>query len=158
MMGFIQGTAVVMEDGTPRPVENVALGERVMLGGQVQGVCARASRDICLYKSTAMDASTPIFAEAQDGFKWVRVKDLKDHKSIDVGTGTVVYGLITQGNVVIAGELICSDMAEHPKRHLFDAAQAIEAMNADKSRQGQLREIIGEFQTQRLRNKMKSGE
>jgi hypothetical protein len=102
------GTMIRMEDGTLKDVEQLKIGDRVLLGGAVIGCGKVLAEDMFIYKGTLVNARHAVF---EDG-RWMRVIDSADAIYADVKAPVLVYPVVTENHLLVCEGYICADLAE----------------------------------------------
>lgn len=101
------GTPIVMEDGSTKNVEDIRIGDRVFMGGEVMGRGEGRGRDIYAYRGTKLTGTHAVFENG----KFIRVADSKVAERQDMD-GTLIYPLMTERHLLVTPNYICADFAE----------------------------------------------
>lgn len=123
---YIAGTLVRMSDGTLKPVEEIELGDDLLLGGDVLGRGEAYGVDLRRYRGTVVEASHAVF---EDG-RFIRVRDSALGQERVAGHA-IVYPIVTTTHVMVLETHIAADFAEIDNAYHINDAQRIEALNAD---------------------------
>ena len=86
---FLAGTPVTMEDGSIKHIEDIQLGDRVKLGGLVDGLGSFLAEDIYDYKGVYVAGSHAVL---EDG-EWKRVENTIHGKPLNDNNTHIVYTL-----------------------------------------------------------------
>ncbi|MEW6451921.1 MAG: hypothetical protein AB1490_14790 [Pseudomonadota bacterium] len=132
------GTLIAMNDGTYKPVEQLKMGDEVLLGGTVLGRGEVMASDLYSYRGTVLNGRHAVF---EDGC-WVRVQDSAQATLLDMEP-TPVYPVVTANHLLVCEQYICADLAEMDKD--IGAVGRLAAMNADTERNNELRRAEERF-------------
>ena len=109
---FEAGTPILMEDGTYKNVEDIEIGDRLMLGGMVTATGKALTNQLYQYKGTRVNGDHTVY---EDG-KWLRVMDSELSVPVDMteypDEVTIVYPLVTEKHLYATKEFICADLVE----------------------------------------------
>ena len=101
-----------MEDGTYKNVEDIEIGDRLMLGGMVTATGKALTNQLYQYKGTRVNGDHTVY---EDG-KWLRVMDSELSVPVDMteypDEVTIVYPLVTEKHLYATKEFICADLVE----------------------------------------------
>lgn len=152
---FAEGTPVVMEDGTVKAVNDIEIGDRVLLGGLVYGRGEVLSDEMYIYDKLLVSGSHAVFEETTLGYKWIRVRDSNKAQKVDLGHGGTVkvYPIVNEHMLMVTNNTISADMAEVPNTELYSDTKRIEVLNSQTERNKWLVEVIQAYQTEKLRKK-----
>jgi hypothetical protein len=128
----VAGTPIAMADGTYKPVEQLKIGDEVLLGGQVLGRGEVMASDLYSYRGTVLNGRHAVF---EDG-RWVRVEQSAYAMQLDAPP-TTVYPVVTANHLLVCEQYICADLAEMDED--IGAVGRLAAMNADTRRNLDLR-------------------
>lgn len=126
---YVAGTLIRMSDGTLKAVEEIELGDDLMLGGDVLGRGEAYGVDLRHYRGTVVESNHAVF---EDG-KFIRVRDSIHGQLRFVGDARV-YPIVTMTHVMVLKTHIAADFAEIEDAYHINDAQRIEALNADLDR------------------------
>lgn len=115
MFCHAKGTMIVMYDGTPKAIEALRIGDKVMLGGAVIGTGQVIATDLFRYRGTIVNGRHAVF---EDG-RWLRVEDsplavayTPTYVESCDPSYQVVYPIVTENHLLACEEYICADFAE----------------------------------------------
>lgn len=107
---FLEGTPIAMEDGTFKNVEDLNLGDNTYMGGMVTACGKALAVELVEYKGHFTSINHAVF---QDG-QWVRAKDLKDSKFIQLDLPVIVYPIVNEKHILITdNQTVYADLIEH---------------------------------------------
>lgn len=105
---FAPGTMITMEDGSEKPIQQVKIGDRVKMGGEVYCTqMAKYGHSCYEYNGVHVTGQHAVF---EDG-KWVRIKDAKKAVSLNYNL-TTVYNLGVETHKLIVNGVLFSDLHE----------------------------------------------
>lgn len=134
---FVDGTPVIMADGSHKNVEDIKLGDDLLLGGKVFGVGTAYCDEIVNYKNAVLSAKHAVF---EDG-KWLRAEESEHSIPIEVEGQVVVYPIVCANNVLCTPWFISADVFEVPEemQEGLTSESAIEWLNSQVERNEWLR-------------------
>ena len=89
---FLAGTPITMEDGSIKHIEEIQLGDRVKLGGLVDGLGSFLAEDIYDYKGIYVAGSHAVYENGE----WKRVENTIHGKPLNDNKTHIVYTLGTE--------------------------------------------------------------
>ena len=111
---FLAGTLITMADETKKPIEEIDLMEKVAVGGYVGGVGKFMAEDIYDYHNVKVSGTHLV----NENDKWIRVRESKYAKPLDMGTQTV-YALGTEHRRLLINKILFTDYLETKEQELF---------------------------------------
>lgn len=134
-----RGTLVMLADTSMKPIEEVVLGDNLMLGGRVTARGeALMTEDMFTYRGVVVSGSHAVF---EDG-RFLRVRDSDLAQPIEVPPqGIVVYPLVTERHLMMLDSHIAADFNETDDGSEVPASERLETMNADIERNRFLADI-----------------
>jgi hypothetical protein len=102
------GTLIAMSDGSTKPVEQLVIGDDVLLGGKVTGRREVPSTDFYSYRGTVLTGGHAVF---EDGV-WLRVEHSQHATRLEDQSSRMVYPMWTENHLLVCEQYICSDFAE----------------------------------------------
>jgi hypothetical protein len=130
------GTLIRMADGTVRAIEELKIGDDVLLGGKVIGRGEVLSADLYHYKNTVVNGRHAVLEAGQ----WVRVQDTPAC-IVSSPEAQLVYPIVTERHLLVCGEnYICADFAETDDADMSASAR-LERLNAMVERNAYLAEF-----------------
>jgi hypothetical protein len=127
------GTMIRMEDGTSKAVEDLVIGDRVLLGGEVIGRGEVRSNDLWDYRGTIVNGRHAVWT----GREWRRVSEAPSSVKREDEVATV-YPIVTEKHLLVTEEYVCADFAETDD---FDMSpsQRLDRLNGMSERNKELR-------------------
>jgi uncharacterized protein len=127
------GTMIRMEDGTSKAVEDLVIGDRVLLGGEVIGRGEVRSNDLWDYRGTIVSGRHAVWT----GTEWKRVIEAPSSTRHEDEVATV-YPIVTEKHLLVCEDYVCADFAETDD---FDMSpsQRLARLNAMTERNKELR-------------------
>lgn len=122
------GTRVRMENGSFKNIEDLEMGDRLLLGGAVIGQGKVYAADMYRYKGTLVNGRHAVF---EDG-RWVRVSESNEAEAVEAAEPTLVYPVVTENHLYVTEHYVCADLAEIDQD--IGAVKRLEALNADEAR------------------------
>ncbi len=120
------GVLILMEDGRYKEVQDIKLGERVALGGEVIA-CGKAKGDFTfVYKGQPVNGRHAVF---EDG-RFIRVSESKLRTAEDAYRGAV-YPIVTEHHLMVTQTHIAADFSECDFGQEMTSEKRIETMNGD---------------------------
>lgn len=129
------GTMIRMADGTRKAVEDLRLGDKVLLGGEVIGRGEVRSQDLWMYGGTVVNGQHAVF---QDG-RWTRVENSLRAVKVPATAGQIVYPIVTEHHLLACEKYICADYAETDDGDMSASAR-LERLNSMRGRNAWLDE------------------
>lgn len=121
----VEGTLILMSDGTSKKIEDIELGDDVFKGGIILGTGRAYNDDIYDYNGILVSGSHAVKED-----KWIRVRDSKISKKLD-GT-KIVVPLVTQNHIFYTNDhQLWSDFAEVDNGHLMNEDERLKALNGN---------------------------
>lgn len=142
---FAAGTPIKLEDGSVKNVDELELGDVLLVGGMVMACGKSLSEDMYLYKNAKMTGKHAVF---HDGV-WTRVEDIEEAERIEPTEGEhfVAHPIITQYGVLVTPWFISADTFEVPflenDDQLMTDEETIDFLNSMTERNAVLSEIAG---------------
>jgi len=130
------GTLIRMSDFTLKPIEELKIGDEVLLGGRVLGRGEALERDLYEYKGTTVNGYHAVFEMG-----WFRRVETSQFARPKVGE-ELVYPIVTESHLLVCERYICADFVETDDRDA-SAAEKIRALNADEARRDKLMQLEG---------------
>lgn len=127
-------TAIRMEDGSTKFIQNIRLGDRVLLGGKIIGIGEVNGADLYKYRDTIVNGRHAVFEQG----RWLRVRD--SALATPVAMDVRVYPLVSERHLLVTAQYICADFAETDHED-FSLAARIRVLNGDEARNAQLEEV-----------------
>lgn len=124
---FAAGTLILMSDGSTKRVENLELGDIAYIGGEVLGVGKAFTDELMMYKDVIVSPSHAVF---EDGV-WMRVKESKHAKPLEIASRDIIYPIVTATHVVLTPTFVASDMVEIEDTWNYTEEQRIIILNTD---------------------------
>lgn len=134
---FLADTPVLMADGSFKMVQDIRLGDEVMLGGKVFARGEMLADDVYEYRG-ALVAGT--HAAYEDG-KWLRIADSGIAKKLDISE-VVVYPIATENFLMVVEGYIYADYAETAQGTKVTDDQRIDFMNSQEDVNNFLKEWL----------------
>jgi hypothetical protein len=99
---------VKMADGSEKAVEEIVLGDEVLMGGRVVTTAAFLVKDIYDYKGVVVSGSHAVY---EDGV-WLRVRDAKHATLLSDDIETAVYVHVNEHHRIVIGDIVFADFQE----------------------------------------------
>lgn len=131
---FVAGTPVDMADGSQKNVEELEIGDEMLLGGMVLGTGKVLSEDLYNYKGTQVSGSHAVLEDGQ----WVRVKDSELSESL--GFEGIVYPIFNENHLIVTNGFISADFVETDSMEAQEEIEqhALEELNGNTARNAEL--------------------
>lgn len=136
----VAGTKVRMEDGSLKNIEDIRMGERVLLGGEVVGRGECLGADLHEYLGTIVQGGHAVFEEGV----WTRVRDARHAIKDAAPDGTLVYPLVTENSLMVLEQYVAADFAEMADAYHLNDAGRIDLLNAAEARNRMISDFIKE--------------
>lgn len=133
---FTAGTPIRMQNGPDRAVEDLDIGDAVLMGGDVLGVGKVLADDLCRYDGVCMQKDHAVF---EDG-RWIRVRASARSQRLSVEGPVVVYPVITREHLLVVGKRIFADLCETDQGLNATDEERLACLNGDAQRNRRLRE------------------
>ena len=111
---FLAGTLITMADESKKPIEEIKLMDKVAIGGYVGGVGQFMAEDIYDYYNVKVSGTHLV----NENNKWIRVRESKYAKPLDMGVQTV-YALGTEHRRLLINEILFTDYFETKEQEMF---------------------------------------
>lgn len=119
----LHNTPILMANSHYKKVQDLEIGDQVMYGGTVQAHGKALCSQLVEYKGQFTSPTHAVF----DGQVWVRAKDLKDGKIINLDITTLVYPVIVEKHILISDNgVVYADMVEVDLPGVSDADKLLE--------------------------------
>ena len=125
---FAPGTMITMEDGTPKRIEYVEIGDRVRGGGDVYTTQVTKFEETCFHYDNKFFV-TGSHAVYEDG-RWLRVKDAKLSKPCPHKLSKV-YNIGVEKHMIYVGDVLVSDLHETDSYEFVSDEKSLEIMNEE---------------------------
>jgi hypothetical protein len=129
---FIEGTKILMEDGTSKNIENIKLGDRLAEGGVVYSLFQALVTEIYQYKNNLVTGGHAVL---EDG-KWIRIEDsVRAFKQEGI---FAVYNLSNEDHRIISNNGI--EFADYDETDLgskINDKESLEVLN------GEIKKVLG---------------
>jgi hypothetical protein len=129
---FIEGTKILMEDGTSKNIENIKLGDRLAEGGIVYSLFQALVTEIYQYKNNLVTGGHAVL---EDG-KWIRIEDsVRAFKQEGI---FAVYNLSNEDHRIISNNGI--EFADYDETDLgskINDKESLEVLN------GEIKKVLG---------------
>jgi len=123
---FTAGTQIEMFDGTTKDVADLIIGDRVFLGGEVQGTGQVLCDDIYEYKGTFVSGSHAVF---EYGF-WLRVRDSEHATPVSIDKPVVVIPVATEKCLLVTNGFVSADFNEVAGSQYYNENERLEILNS----------------------------
>jgi len=130
-----KGTPILMVDGNYKNVEDIKIGDKVSIGGEVYFTGKAKTEGVVHYKGQYMSKTHTVF---EDGV-WMRAKD--SNLSIPVNGEEFVYPISVKGHILITPTFISADFDEIDNTNLYNFDETIKELNKQTRRNVQLKEL-----------------
>jgi len=136
---FIAGTPILMEDSSHKNIEDIVLGDRVALGGEVQAIGKSYADELYKYKNTILSGGHAVF----EGGTWLRVEDSSLSKPYEPESEIdryIVYPMATENNLIVTPWYISADVLEIPDAtdKTYNEVELIDLLNSMDNRNEEL--------------------
>jgi hypothetical protein len=126
---FEGDTLIVMEDGSTKRIDEIKVGDKIMLGGFVKLISEGLTQDMYDYNGVIVSGGHAVL---EDG-KWTRVSDSKDGKNLERKEPTMVYTLATEHHLIMTADYqVWSDVEEVEDTFNKTDDDIIKELNASK--------------------------
>lgn len=105
---FAAGTPITMEDGTKKPIEDVAIFDKCDKGGMVDGTGVVLSYDVYDYKGVKVTGSHAVYEDD----KWIRVQDSPIAVPIKLDEPIKTYIVNNENHILMVGDIRFADYGE----------------------------------------------
>jgi hypothetical protein len=122
---FVEGTKIEMEDGSCLAIEDIEIGDRVELGGQVSTLIKSLAIGFYLYKGVKVTGSHAVLENGQ----WKRISECKDAEF--VSKPCVVYCLSNENHRIKIKDVTFADYEEVENHDEYTPAECIEKLNEE---------------------------
>lgn len=128
MFCYVSGTLIRMQDGTTKAVEDLDIGDLILVGDMVVGTGKILATDLFRYRGETVNGSHAVF---EDG-RWIRVRDSAQAERIEVDGPVVVYPIVTENHLMVtASGIISADFAEVDSNVRLTEEAALSILNSE---------------------------
>lgn len=137
---FVKGTPILMQDGSVKNVEEIEIGDEMLLGGTVYAAGKAVETDVYKYHNTYMGASHTVFCE--DGV-WRKVANAEGAEKVELDGGVIVCPIVNHNHLIVTSDFISADFAEVDNAGWdMNGKQRLDYLNAWTERNEQLRNVL----------------
>lgn len=129
LLCFLAGTPILMADGSRKFVEDIVLGDELLIGGVVLGAGKAYSDSVYEYKNTILTGKHAVFENG----KWLRAEQSSLAKPFEKdGEYAVVYPIVCESHIMVTPWFISADVFEiDGDSHGHSDEEIIDILNSD---------------------------